>query len=244
MTITDNGQPRRIDVPIEMPEGVSRAGVFGEDDEKKQFKNISGVANLSVGVSPTVTVTATNSPALNSSVSTVGPVTARQVRNLPPKAHKSRARKDGGAGVGGSGMGSAMGTGRGAASSPQMNADSNAVVRTEDEPALSPEAQQRLVLQSKLHPALFAIVERLNKKEMTATAEESKFVRDGRAELQIWLTEKNDEVIGQLKSLGFEIVLDPQTSKLVIGRLSIEKLDALAQLKTVRYVAPQMFGKT
>ena len=31
MTVTDGGQPRRIDVPVEMPEGVSREGVFGEE---------------------------------------------------------------------------------------------------------------------------------------------------------------------------------------------------------------------
>ena len=42
--------------------------------------------------------------------------------------------------------------------------------------------------------------------------------------------------------LGFEVVLDPKTAKLVIGRLSIEKLAALAELKSVRYVAPQMSG--
>src|SRR6266508_640740 len=32
MTVTDGGQPRRIDVPVEMPEGVSRAGVFGDEN--------------------------------------------------------------------------------------------------------------------------------------------------------------------------------------------------------------------
>ena len=31
--VTDGGVPRRIEVPVEMPEGVSRAGIFGEDDE-------------------------------------------------------------------------------------------------------------------------------------------------------------------------------------------------------------------
>src|SRR5215831_1576302 len=31
MTVTDGGQPRRIDVPVEMPEGVSHEGVFGYD---------------------------------------------------------------------------------------------------------------------------------------------------------------------------------------------------------------------
>jgi hypothetical protein len=30
MIVTDGGQPRRIDVPVEVPEGVNRAG-SGED---------------------------------------------------------------------------------------------------------------------------------------------------------------------------------------------------------------------
>ena len=34
MTVTDGGQPRRVEVPVEMPEGVSREGVFGERDEQ------------------------------------------------------------------------------------------------------------------------------------------------------------------------------------------------------------------
>ena len=37
-----------------------------------------------------------------------------------------------------------------------------------------------------------------------------------------------------------EVVLDPKTAKLVIGRLPIEKLAALSEMKSVRYVAPQM----
>src|SRR5215468_6773498 len=36
MTVTDGGQPRRIDVPVEMPEGVSHEGVFG-DENSQQF---------------------------------------------------------------------------------------------------------------------------------------------------------------------------------------------------------------
>src|SRR5207244_3819065 len=33
MTITDGGEPRRIEVPVEMPEGVSHEGVFGKRDD-------------------------------------------------------------------------------------------------------------------------------------------------------------------------------------------------------------------
>jgi len=62
----------------------------------------------------------------------------------------------------------------------------------------------------------------------------------GKAEVQIWLTDKSDETMHRLKELGFEVVLDPKTAKMVIGRLLIDKLAALAELKSVRYVAPQI----
>src|SRR6266542_2112412 len=35
MIVTDGGIPRRVDVPVEVPEGVSRTGVFGEGDQKQ-----------------------------------------------------------------------------------------------------------------------------------------------------------------------------------------------------------------
>src|SRR5262249_34705022 len=37
MTITDGGTPRRVEVPVEMPEGVSRKGVFGDADEESKL---------------------------------------------------------------------------------------------------------------------------------------------------------------------------------------------------------------
>src|SRR5262245_26158005 len=37
-TVTDGGQPRRIDVPVEMPEGVSREGVFGQTERDEEAK--------------------------------------------------------------------------------------------------------------------------------------------------------------------------------------------------------------
>jgi hypothetical protein len=43
-----------------------------------------------------------------------------------------------------------------------------------------------------------------------------------------------------LKELGFEVILDPKTAKMVIGRLLIEKLAALADIRSIRYVAPQV----
>src|SRR5438309_1002228 len=73
-------------------------------------------------------------------------------------------------------------------------------------------------------------------------ADEGKFIHDDKAVIQIWLTDKSAENLAKLNELGFEVMLDPKTSKLVIGRMPIDKLAALVDLKFVRYVAPQIAG--
>jgi TonB family protein len=101
------------------------------------------------------------------------------------------------------------------------------------------EEQFNQQLLAKLHPAVAAVIERLKNKDANPSAEELKFTRDGRAEIQVWLLDKSAETIGQLKKLGFETLLNPQSSKLIIGRLPVEKLAALVELPAVRYIAPQ-----
>ena len=46
------------------------------------------------------------------------------------------------------------------------------------------------------------------------------------------------ELLNQLKQLGFEVILDPPNTKLIIGQISWEKLEALAKLPNVRFIAP------
>jgi hypothetical protein len=85
-----------------------------------------------------------------------------------------------------------------------------------------------------------AVVLRLKDTTLKASADEGKFIRNGKAEIQVWLADKSDESVAKLKELGFEIILNPTSAKMVIGRLPIEKLKALAELQSVRYVAPQI----
>jgi hypothetical protein len=103
---------------------------------------------------------------------------------------------------------------------------------------VSKEEQQRQEFEAKLHPSLRAIIERLQKQDATPSADEAKFTSDGKAEVRVWLTDTSPAVLEQLKQLGFEVLLAPKTTKLVIGRLPLDKLAALAALKEVRYVAP------
>ena len=91
----------------------------------------------------------------------------------------------------------------------------------------------------KLHPSIAAVIERTNRNSV-ASADESKFVNGTTANVQIWLTVKNANVLAQLKQLGVEIISDPKDSKLLIGKLSIEKLSKLAELEFVRFIAPDL----
>jgi Ca-activated chloride channel homolog len=214
MIVTDGGQPRRIDVPVEVPEGVNRGTVFGQENERY-----------------------TASFGRNSGMLMNAPV-ARMVVVPRPESKAKAARPSRGTGGGGGGSGSA-----GKLPPPPKPTSGNTImadgIDTDSTRTLSPEERKRADMQAKFHASVLAVIDRLKARNTVAGADEGKFIRNGKAEIKIWLTEKSDETIAALKALGFEVVLDPKSAKLVIGRLPIEKLAALADLKSVRYVAPQ-----
>jgi len=105
---------------------------------------------------------------------------------------------------------------------------------------LSVDKKESDELRPKLHHSLFAVVEKLRRKETLTTADEAGFIRNGNAEVQVWLSDKSQGSLAKLKELGFEVVLDAKSSKLIIGRLPVEKLEALAKLDFVKYVSPQI----
>jgi len=195
MTVTEGGEPRRIEVPVDMPEGVSHEGVFGKDKEEGMIGRL-GLLQMTPGI-----------------VASKGSTQA----NLPPPSPPPQP----------------VATPQ---SQPTM-AESLGVADTSK--PLTPEEQKKRQLYSKLHPSVAAVIERLRNKTQPA-ADESKFVRNGKAEVQVWLANKSDATMAELVKLGFEVALDPKTSKLVIGRIAVEKLTALAELKTVTYITPMM----
>jgi Ca-activated chloride channel homolog len=235
MIVTDGGEPRRIEVPVEMPEGVSYEAVFGEREQ-----NFGGGGG---GQAQTVT-RMMRAPSIKDGRSR--PVSP------PAKPAEIPRQKQGTVGNVGTGGGFDKGTGPGsgtrvaggvpggvsggvaggvvAGTPPSSVADS--LSRNS-----SPEEQKRREALAKMNPSISALIERLKVKG-SPSADESKFVRNGKAEIQISLTDKSDAIIAELKQLGFEVLLDPKSSKMLIGRLPIEKLAALVELKSVRYVAP------
>jgi Ca-activated chloride channel family protein len=237
MVVTEGGQPRRVEVPVELPEGVSNKaiGVDGAEygvnvsgmintssQQLSNFPTQRSVQNLVTLSTGTATDTVTVTDTAGSMVDTTKPggttVLSREEsdpRNPSRAGKESKSKIKDGRGAGGAGEGASRG----------------------QKP--SPEEDKRQQLIARAHPAIVALVDRLNKKGAQASADEAKFVSDGKAEIQVWLVDKTPEAIEELKQLGFEVVLDPKTSKLVIGRIAIEKLSALAELKSVRYLAPQ-----
>ncbi|HZI87541.1 MAG TPA: VIT and VWA domain-containing protein [Pyrinomonadaceae bacterium] len=215
MIVTDGGTPRRVDVPVEVPEGVSRQGVFGESDR----------IGFSGGVLARKAMVA-SSPNQLSVAESVSVISNR------PTSRAKQERRVGGAGGGG------VGSGRGGANAPAPKAG-YVLMDGADVRSLSPEEQKQQALLIKLHPSVLAVIERLRTKA-AAGSDEAKFIRGGKAEVQIWLTDKSPELLAKLKEIGFEVILDPKTAKLVIGRVPIENLQKLAELKFVRYVAPQL----
>jgi Ca-activated chloride channel family protein len=210
MTVTDGGPPRRVEVPIELPEGVTPDVEAGEARgfgiQAFAGRRIRNAPAILANRPPTVTLNATVQPTpAQGETEQVNVVSQSALMSLADVKELSR-------------------NGRADASAPAK---------------LTPEEERARAVREKLDASLAAIVERLGKKEVKPGEDESAFVRDGKAEIQIWLTEKSPEVLAELKQLGFEVLLDPKTANLVIGRLPVEKLPALVDIKAVRYVAPQ-----
>jgi Ca-activated chloride channel family protein len=210
MTVTDGGEPRRVEVPVDMPEGVSHQGVFGETDALgRSYLMIGGLATGTGGG--------------------MGRGTGRRVGQTVQESEV---------------VVTASRTGAASAPAPPSSAPSLPRPRTTVTDSVKPSAkkprgeQPDADLTAKLDPQLLGLLDRLKRKDSQPDAAERRFVRNGKAEVQIFLTDKSPATLAQLKKLRFEILLEPKTANILIGRIPIEKLAALAEIKAVRYVAP------
>ncbi|MGD9851041.1 MAG: VIT and VWA domain-containing protein [Nitrospirales bacterium] len=178
LIITEGGQPRRVDVPVELPEGVSYEGIFGSGDEQ---------------------------------------VGSFRQRMMQPAAKMSRSFLGG------------IVAQESVASSPPAMVDH-----------IEPEwdASFRDDSSSKLDAVLGSLAIHVEKKS-TLTEEVAKHVIDGNVLVQIWLGDTKGETLEKLKALGFEVVAQPKTGHLVIGKLPIARLAEVSELAVVRYIALQ-----
>jgi Ca-activated chloride channel family protein len=215
--VTKDGKSQRVEVPVEMPEGVIYDGVFG--DKYKRWLNAPNAGNTMYSI-----------------VSKAGQSANRAVQGQ-------------GAGIGsGSGGGFAAGTGGGigggvyrSQAAPPPPASQTTVVAERDALIATPAAadqkptSERALLESKLHPGLLEAFDC-----WTISGQNCKQVqgKDGKLEVQLWLTDDSGAVLAQLKALGFTTSQTRPKEKSLVGNLPAEKLVDLARISAVRFVSP------
>jgi Ca-activated chloride channel family protein len=188
VTVTDGGRARRIEVPVDLPQGMSYEGVFGEPASASPQM----LGGFGQAAKPS-TFSSRNAP--------VSP------KSVPPP--------------------------------PQPLPPPTLAEQTGPSDRLaSPEHRKQAELLAKLHPSIVRLIARFKDTKATPSIEESRFVRDGKAEIQIWLAVKNPEALAALKRLGLELLLDSPSTKVVVGRVPLDKLPALAEANFIRYIAP------
>jgi Ca-activated chloride channel family protein len=147
-TIVEGGKPRRIEVPVEMPEGVSYEGIYGREEARDAMP-----MRVFASAAPAAQVTGFAGPRAKTLR------LAERIDMAPP------------------------------------------------------------IPASKIAPKLDAL-------------------RTGKVTVQIWLADTSAATIAKLKAQGVEILAQPKSGRLVVARLAVEKLQAIAAVKEVKYIAP------
>ena len=214
--ITKDGKPQRVEVPVEVPDGVDYKHIFGEEND--QF--VQGYWQQS---SSTGTVT-----------------TSRSVLSL----HKVSPGIGRGSGAGvGPGMAGGIGGGAYHANAPlpappppppaamqTVQAEQVAAEGIYREPKPTGE---RAELESKLHPEIIKAFDCWKK-----SGEQCQMLKDGKLHVQIFLSGATEGVIAQLKALGFESASKNLSTKMLMGNLPVDKLPAIVKIAGVQFVAP------
>ena len=209
--VTTNGKPERIEVPVEMPEGVSHEGVFGDQKEEYAYNGLNRMARIGNGVgggvaggmmSQTVQVmSASPQVAYGGAPAVQAPMPA------PPPPPPP-----------------------GSASTDMYKAKESAA-----SPAGSSLTDRRRELESKLQPDVLAAFDCFHKSSDSGAA--CAGVHSGKLTLQVWLAGDSPAVRAHLQALGFGITKDRAGEKMLTGTLPVNKLEELAKLSFVKFVS-------
>ncbi|MBI2844841.1 MAG: VWA domain-containing protein [Armatimonadetes bacterium] len=191
MVVTEGGKSRKIAVPVEMPEGVSYEGVFGDG---------SGLA------SPTrATIKAVRAGAAGAAGPPASPAVNGVLSAGVPLAKMS--------------------------SSADLASAENIIVVD------SPEEQRRRIVESRLAPLLRDLKSKLDKHGNYSVSGKLD-VKAGKVRVSIRLSDDSKENIAKLKSCGFELSASARAVKMVVGVLPVDKLEEIAKLDFVLWIAP------
>jgi len=220
-TVTKDGQPVRVEVPVELPEGMSYEGLINTEQvaglalNGRNFSQLQSFAYLgSTGKARVVTRSGVmggvpGGVAGGSIGGVVGGqlIAPSRIPAPPPPPPGSQAAVVNGI--------------------PLQAQGAEPAPRTEVKPTT-----ERAMLESKLSQPLLDAYDCWKK-----SAADCKLVRDGNVEIEVWLTDTSAAVLEQLKALGFTSTQDHPSGKKLSGRLPAEKLADLVKLSAVQFAS-------
>jgi TonB family protein len=105
---------------------------------------------------------------------------------------------------------------------------------------LNAEDKKAILIAQKLQFWLYDLYVRTRDGKTEAGANDAKFVRDGRASVEVFFVADSSGKIDELRKAGFEGELVKGSSGKAVGRIAIDKLGNLAELKDVRLIIPKL----
>jgi Ca-activated chloride channel family protein len=205
------GKQKTVDVPVEMPEGVSYDGIFGREAKQKSLASRSlyapsqaagGFAGGALAGAPM----ALGSPAPASA----GTPALSGMYRVSPYADDASVRLD------------------------------RKLELSDELKALTPEQRKGALEAIKLAPSLQGLAAKVKRdgKNGTLNAKGVPAVEKGQVIVQLWLENPPSDAVKKLEALGFKVSATLRPGKLLLGSLPVEKLDALLELEFVVYVEP------
>ncbi len=234
-TVTVGGHPKTVAVPVEMPEGVSYEGVFGEQKEEADGSS------------------ATNSLALKRMPASAG---APMASLAPPSP-----AMPGPGGPGGMGPGAAMAPGmpggmggpvaaRIAKSPSRANARISGYRPARERPldvsaSGSGSAAKPAQPADKLAKVLRDLIKRYNPSDTKTnySIPGKLMVKNGKVEVNIWIKAGTADASAKLAKLGFTNPVWLVKGKVLIGQAPVGKLEEIAKLQWVLRIYPLEYMK-
>jgi Ca-activated chloride channel family protein len=229
-----SGELKTVDVPVEMPEGVSYEGIFGDAAKVKES---------ALSLSRTRAKTLYGAPARPSVGATLG--MSGGFGGAPVAAAKPASPGTPAQGVVGALPGVAL------AEEPLALADSSpswdeSAIRRNDKGVmdaiakLAPEARLAALRRAKLDPALIGLADKVKAEGTNDSLKKAGLpeVEKGRVTVQVWLNSMPADALTKLKAAGFTLAATLQPKRLLLGSIDVGKLDALVELGFVARVEP------
>lgn len=231
------GRQRTIDVPVEMPEGVSYSGIFGA--EGSSFQDANGTQTgrtlfLNRAASKSSPAGGFAGGGGFGGGGFAGPAVALAVPAAAPPsvtAMPAPARRRVNTTFDMSARDEAVSA---APEDREITLGSPAGQKWLE--AMKPAERRALLRQAKLAPSLQGPAQ-----GKPTLGQNAPTVTNGRVDVQVWLNALPPDGLAKLKALGFDLSATLTPGKLLLGSVPVAKLDALLALPWVRRVEPPRF---